>query len=75
MEPPQLESKTSYTSFLFVALGIYKQIQAQETAVLHEAEEDNFDGAIYSLRPGVSHLPTIGIFRLIFLLVIQECGC
>ncbi|KAK0219058.1 hypothetical protein IW262DRAFT_1462679 [Armillaria fumosa] len=36
--------------FLFVALGIYKQLRAQETAVLYEAKEDNFDRAIDSLR-------------------------
>ncbi|KAK0474373.1 putative halogenase [Armillaria novae-zelandiae] len=43
--------ETAYTRFLFVVLGIYKQIRAQETAVLYDAEEDNFDRAINSLRP------------------------
>ncbi|KAK0477526.1 putative halogenase [Armillaria novae-zelandiae] len=43
--------ETAYTRFLFVVLGIYKQIRAQETAVLYDAEEDNFDRAIDSLRP------------------------
>ncbi|PBK87739.1 putative halogenase [Armillaria gallica] len=43
--------ETAYTRFLFVVLGIYKQIRAQETAVLYEDKEDNFDRAINSLRP------------------------
>ncbi|KAK0470422.1 putative halogenase [Desarmillaria tabescens] len=43
--------ETAYTRFLFVVLGIYKQIRAQQTAVLYEDEEDNFDRAIDSLRP------------------------
>ncbi|KAJ7983266.1 putative halogenase [Mycena polygramma] len=42
---------TSYTRFLLVVLGIYKQIRAQESAVLSDVDEDNFDRAFDSLRP------------------------
>ncbi|PBK81222.1 putative halogenase [Armillaria gallica] len=43
--------ETAYTCFLFIVLGIYKQIWAQEMAVLYKDKEDNFDRAIDSLRP------------------------
>ncbi|KIY53484.1 putative halogenase [Fistulina hepatica ATCC 64428] len=42
---------TSYTRFLIVVLGIYKQIRAQSAAVLHDVDEDNFDKAFHFLRP------------------------
>ncbi|KAJ7480174.1 putative halogenase [Mycena galericulata] len=42
---------TSYTRFLLVVLGIYKQIRAQESAVLSDIDEDNFDRAFVFLRP------------------------
>ncbi|KAF7339986.1 FAD/NAD P-binding domain-containing protein [Mycena venus] len=42
---------TSYTRFLLVVLGIYKQIRAQESAVLSDVDEDNFDRAFVFLRP------------------------
>ncbi|KAJ6454553.1 putative halogenase [Mycena vitilis] len=42
---------TSYTRFLIVVLGIYKQIQAQDSTVLSDVDEDNFDRAFVFLRP------------------------
>ncbi|KAK0207565.1 putative halogenase [Armillaria fumosa] len=42
---------TAYTRFLLVVLGVYKQIRSQETAVLYEVDEDNFDKAFHFLRP------------------------
>lgn len=42
---------TAYTRFLLVVLGVYKQIRSQETAVLYDVDEDNFDKAFHFLRP------------------------
>ncbi|KAJ7738145.1 putative halogenase [Mycena metata] len=42
---------TSYTRFLLVVLGTYKQIKAQESPVLSDIDEDNFDRAFSFLRP------------------------
>ncbi|KAJ7451092.1 putative halogenase [Mycena latifolia] len=42
---------TSYTRFLLVVLGVYKQISNQEAAVLSDVDEDNFDRAFVFLRP------------------------
>ncbi|KAG7444588.1 putative halogenase [Guyanagaster necrorhizus] len=42
---------TAYTRFLLVVLGVYKQIRSQETAVLYDVDEDNFDRAFHFLRP------------------------
>ncbi|KAF7297289.1 FAD/NAD P-binding domain-containing protein [Mycena indigotica] len=42
---------TSYTRFLLVVLGIYKQIKAQESPVLSDVDSDNFDQAFVFLRP------------------------
>ncbi|KAG6906982.1 Flavin-dependent halogenase armH1 [Tephrocybe rancida] len=41
----------SYTRFLVVVLGIYKQIRAQTDDVLSDVNEDNFDKAFHLLRP------------------------
>ncbi|KAG6826874.1 hypothetical protein H0H92_014078 [Tricholoma furcatifolium] len=41
----------SYTRFLVVVLGIYKQIRAQNEDVLSDIDEDNFDKAFLLLRP------------------------
>lgn len=43
--------RIAYTRFLFVVLSVYKQIRSQDTAVLYEDHEDNFDRAIDSLIP------------------------
>ncbi|KAJ7634562.1 putative halogenase [Roridomyces roridus] len=42
---------TSYTRFLLVVLGIYKQIRSQQAPVLSDINEDNFDRAFNFLRP------------------------
>ncbi|KAL1745323.1 hypothetical protein HDZ31DRAFT_63250 [Schizophyllum fasciatum] len=42
---------TAFTRFLFIVLGIYKQIRAQEEPVMFEVDEDNFDRAFQFLRP------------------------
>ncbi|KAJ7116117.1 putative halogenase [Mycena crocata] len=42
---------TSYTRFLLVVLGVYKQIKAQESPVFCDIDEDNFDRAFNFLRP------------------------
>ncbi|KAL1701051.1 hypothetical protein EV121DRAFT_282952 [Schizophyllum commune] len=42
---------TAFTRFLFIVLGIYKQIKAQEEPVMFEVDEDNFDRAFQFLRP------------------------
>ncbi|KAJ7152893.1 putative halogenase, partial [Mycena filopes] len=44
---------TAYTRFLLVVLGTYKQIKAQESPVLADIDEDNFDRAFSFLRPNV----------------------
>ncbi len=65
-----------YPSFLLVVLGVYKQIRSQETAVLYEVDEDNFDKAFHFLRPGNSQpsLPS-RFFELSFsVIVIQGCA-
>ncbi|KAJ7806294.1 putative halogenase [Mycena olivaceomarginata] len=41
----------SYTRFLIVVLGIYKQIHAQGSDVLSDIHEDNFDRAFDFIRP------------------------
>ncbi|KAF8205941.1 putative halogenase [Mycena galopus ATCC 62051] len=41
----------SYTRFLVVVLGVYKQIHAQESSVLSDISEDNFDRAFDFIRP------------------------
>ena len=45
------------TRFLFIVLGIYKQIKAQEEPVMFEVDEDNFDRAFQFLRPGAYCTP------------------
>ncbi|KAF7359992.1 hypothetical protein MVEN_00726300 [Mycena venus] len=42
----------SYTRFLIVVLGVYKQMHAQGSDVLSDIHEDNFDRAFESIRPG-----------------------
>ncbi|KAG6917357.1 hypothetical protein DXG01_002822 [Tephrocybe rancida] len=49
----------SYTRFLVVVLGIYKQIRAQSEDVLSDADEDNFDKAFRLLRPDTALIPVI----------------
>ncbi|KAJ7062686.1 putative halogenase [Mycena amicta] len=42
---------TSYTRFLVVVLSVYRQITAQNTPVLSDIDEDNYDRAFDFLRP------------------------
>ncbi len=42
------------SSFLIVVLGTYKQIRNQNTAIMSDFNEDNFDRAFELLRPGKS---------------------
>ncbi|KAF5310508.1 hypothetical protein D9758_018781 [Tetrapyrgos nigripes] len=41
----------SYTRFLLVVMGAYKQIRAQQVPVLSDVDEDNFDRAFSLIRP------------------------
>lgn len=41
----------AYTRFLLVVLGAYKQMRAQQTDVLSDVDEDNFDRAFDLIRP------------------------
>ncbi|KAJ7075072.1 putative halogenase [Mycena belliarum] len=45
------KTKTSYTRFLVVVLGVYKQITSQSVPVLADIDEDNFDRAFDFIRP------------------------
>ncbi|KAJ6583048.1 putative halogenase [Mycena vulgaris] len=45
------KTSTSYTRFLLAILGVYKQITSQESSVLSDVNEDNFDRAFAFLRP------------------------
>ncbi|KAG6857719.1 hypothetical protein H0H87_004135 [Tephrocybe sp. NHM501043] len=47
---------TSYTRFQIVVLSAYKQIRAQNTDVLCDVDEDNYDRAFAFLRPGASDM-------------------
>ncbi|THH03724.1 hypothetical protein EW145_g6055 [Phellinidium pouzarii] len=42
----------SYTWFLMVVLGAYKQMRSQEEPILSDVDEDNFDRAFDFLKPG-----------------------
>jgi hypothetical protein len=42
----------SVSRFTVVVLGVYKQIHAQESSVLSDIDEDNFDRAFDFIRPG-----------------------
>ncbi|EMD32293.1 hypothetical protein CERSUDRAFT_68862 [Gelatoporia subvermispora B] len=42
---------TSYTRFLLVVLGTYRQIREQNVPILSDIDEDNFDRAFNILRP------------------------
>ncbi|KAK6984817.1 putative halogenase [Favolaschia claudopus] len=48
-----LKTSTSYTRFMLAVLGVYKQMKAQESDVLSDIGEDNFDRAFEFLRPVV----------------------
>ncbi|KAF7326484.1 hypothetical protein MSAN_02509700 [Mycena sanguinolenta] len=45
------KTERSYTRFMLVVLSAYRQITAQEDAVLSDIDEDNFDRAFDFIRP------------------------
>ncbi|KAF7342752.1 hypothetical protein MSAN_01990400 [Mycena sanguinolenta] len=45
------KTERSYTRFMLVVLSAYRQITAQEAAVLSDIDEDNFDRAFDFIRP------------------------
>ncbi|KAF7335080.1 hypothetical protein MVEN_02258500 [Mycena venus] len=45
------KTAVSYTRFLVIVLGVYRQIHAQESSILSEIDEDNFDRAFDFIRP------------------------
>ncbi|KAF8206001.1 putative halogenase [Mycena galopus ATCC 62051] len=45
------KTAVSYTRFLVVVLGVYKQIHNQDSTVLSDINEDNFDRAFDFIRP------------------------
>jgi len=51
---------TSYTRFLLVVLGVYKQIRNQSVPVMSDIDEDNFDRAFNLLRPVIQGTADIG---------------
>lgn len=59
MSPSYLSSNSftdlpsSYTWFLLVVLGAYKQMRAQNEPVLSDIDEDGFDQAFDFLKPGM----------------------
>ena len=51
-----LTAASTWTRFLIVVLGAYKQIKAQHAPVLQDLNEGNFDRAFALLRPGVQRV-------------------
>nr|GAT47490.1 predicted protein [Mycena chlorophos] len=54
---------TSYTRFMVVVLSVYRQITSQQTPVLSDIDEDNFDRAFDFLRPviqGIADADRVG---------------
>jgi hypothetical protein len=51
---------TSYTRFLLVVFGIYKQIHNQSAPVMIDVNEDNFDHAFDLFRPVIQGTADIG---------------
>ncbi|KAL4243602.1 flavin-dependent halogenase family protein [Abortiporus biennis] len=52
--------RVSYTRFLLVVLGVYKQIRNQSQPVLSDVGEDNFDRAFDSIRPVIQGTADVG---------------
>ena len=44
----------TWCSFLFILLGMYKQMHAQQVDVLSNIDEDNFDHAFDLIHPSMS---------------------
>ncbi|KAG1901077.1 putative halogenase [Suillus fuscotomentosus] len=51
---------SSYTRFLLVVLGTYKQIRSQAMPVMSDVDEDNFDKAFDILRPVIQGTADVG---------------
>ncbi|KAG1886509.1 putative halogenase [Suillus subluteus] len=51
---------TSYTRFLLVVLGTYKQIRNQAIPVMSDVDEDNFDRAFDLIRPVIQGTADVG---------------
>ncbi|KAG1762096.1 putative halogenase [Suillus occidentalis] len=51
---------TSYTRFLLVVLGTYKQIRNQAMPVMSDVDEDNFDRAFDLIRPVIQGTADVG---------------
>jgi len=51
---------TSYTRFLLVVLGTYKQIRNQSIDVMSDINEDNFDRAFDMIRPVIQGTADVG---------------
>ncbi|KAG1811090.1 putative halogenase [Suillus variegatus] len=51
---------TSYTRFLLVVLGTYKQIRNQSMPVMSDVDEDNFDRAFDLIRPVIQGIADVG---------------
>ncbi|KAG2130749.1 hypothetical protein DEU56DRAFT_982066 [Suillus clintonianus] len=51
---------SSYTRFLLVVLGTYKQIRNQDMPVMSDVDEDNFDKAFDILRPVIQGTSDVG---------------
>ncbi|KAJ7572216.1 putative halogenase [Mycena floridula] len=51
---------TSYTRFLIVVLGTYKQMCNQEMPVMSDIDEDNFDRAFELIRPVIQGTADVG---------------
>ncbi|KAG1776887.1 putative halogenase [Suillus placidus] len=51
---------TSYTRFLLVVLGTYKQIRNQSMPVMSDVDEDNFDRAFDLIRPVIQGTADVG---------------
>jgi len=51
---------TSYTRFLLVVLGTYKQIRNQSIDVMSDVDEDNFDRAFDLIRPVIQGTADVG---------------
>ncbi|KAG1812373.1 putative halogenase [Suillus variegatus] len=51
---------TSYTRFLLVILGTYKQIRNQSKPVMNDVDEDNFDRAFNLIRPVIQGTADVG---------------
>ncbi|KAG2059626.1 FAD/NAD(P)-binding domain-containing protein [Suillus hirtellus] len=51
---------TSYTRFLLVILGTYKQIRNQSKPVMNDVDEDNFDRAFDLIKPVIQGTADVG---------------